>query len=187
MTPILGILASGISGNLWQPGKDYDSIATTTVGAGGVATITFSSIPSTYRHLQLRYISNNTSNAYTIRATLNGDSGANYANHNLSGNGSSASAAGYPSETSMGFPRSSEGSTFASVFAGGIVDILDYANTSKYKTARGLGGYDTNSSPQVIEFTSSLWMNTNAVTSIVLSSIVGNFRQYSSFALYGVK
>jgi hypothetical protein len=54
MTPILGILASGMSGNLWAPGKDFDSIATTTVGAGGASTITFSSIPSTYRHLQIR-------------------------------------------------------------------------------------------------------------------------------------
>jgi hypothetical protein len=44
MTPMLGIMASGISGNLWAPGKDYDSIATTTVGGGGAASITFSSM-----------------------------------------------------------------------------------------------------------------------------------------------
>jgi hypothetical protein len=188
VSPILGIYASQISGHLFGPTGAYDSIATTTVGAGGAATITFSSIPQTYTHLQLRYISNNTNNAFSIRATLNSDSGSNYANHILSGNGSSASTNGYPSETSMSFPRSSYGPGYATTFTGAVVDILDYSNTSKNKTARGLGGYETNSgSYQTIDFTSSLWMNTSAITNIVLSSAVGNFAQFSQFALYGVK
>ena len=52
--PILGIIASSIQGSKTTA---YESIATQTVGAGGVASVTFSSIPSTYKHLQLRIMS----------------------------------------------------------------------------------------------------------------------------------
>jgi hypothetical protein len=183
--PVLGIVASQISGHLFAPSGAYDSIATVTVGTAQ-STITFSSIPATYTHLQVRYISNNTVNAYYINCRFNGDSGSNYAAHELSGSGTAASASGAASQTSFQFPRSSSGASSALIFAGGVVDILDYANTNKYKTTRGLGGYDANGSGAV-DFESGLWMNTAAITSIVLSSATGNFAQYSSFALYGIR
>ena len=83
MAPILGIYASQISGHLFAPSGAYDSIATTTVGAGGASSITFSSIPSTYTHLQVRITAKGNrgiviENAYL---TFNGDSGTNYNAH----------------------------------------------------------------------------------------------------------
>ena len=62
--PILGVIASGISGHLTPPWPDnsYYQIGTTTVGAGGSSSITFSSIPATYTHLQIRGIASNTAN-----------------------------------------------------------------------------------------------------------------------------
>jgi hypothetical protein len=75
----------------------------------------------------------------------------------------------------------------ANVFGTFIIDILDYANTSKYKTQRGLGGADLNGSGY-ISFNSGNWRNTNAITSISLTPLYGSqFAQYSSFALYGIK
>lgn len=54
VTRYTDMLAGNSFWNPWSPSTDYDSIATTTVGAGGAASITFSSIPSTYQHLQIR-------------------------------------------------------------------------------------------------------------------------------------
>jgi hypothetical protein len=63
--------------------------------------------------------------------------------------------------------------------------VLDYGNTNKNKTVKTLAGYDGNGSGE-IWFTSTLWNNTNAITSMTISSNF-NFTQYSSFALYGIK
>jgi len=80
------------------------------------------------------------------------------------------------------------GSTAGSnVFAVTVLDLLDYANTSKNKTVRNLAGYDKNGAGQ-IALNSGSWMSTSAVTQIDISPRVGTlFSQYSSFALYGIK
>lgn len=189
MTPILGILASGISGNLWQPGKDYDSIATTTVGGGGAASITFSSIPATYRHLQVRCLMRSAGASANLTMQINGDTTNNYTYHVLYGDGSTVTAAG----AGTGLPYNFTGympvsSSTASAFGTAVTDILDYANTSKYKTTRSLTGADMNGSG-LVELASGLWLSTSAVTSLVfkVSDGASNFAQYSSFALYGIK
>jgi hypothetical protein len=179
MTPILGILASGISGNLWAPGKDYDSIATTTVGAGGVATITFSSIPSTYRHLQIRLLAKNADTGAQGAAVMSINGGAGEARHEIYGTGSAVAASGV------------SGSLFVYIggtaqFGVGIVDILDYLDTNKTKTTRALSGVDNNGSG-IVAFTSNLETSQTAISSLTFTSNNGNFAQYSSFALYGVK
>jgi hypothetical protein len=182
--PVLGIVASQISGHLFTAGT-FDSIATTTVGSGGASSITFSSIPATYTHLQIRGIFKpNTSCWLGLR--FNSDSGSNYAYHDLRGNGTSASAEGVASQTIANLSLYNQ-SPVTSTFNAAVIDILDYANTSKYKTQRTLGGLDANGSGN-IDFTSSLWMSTSAVTSIVLSCTASaTFTEYSSFALYGIK
>jgi hypothetical protein len=180
MTPMLGIMASGISGNLWAPGKDYDSIATVTVGSGGSSSIAFTSIPSTYRHLQIRGIAK-TSNLGWVEVKFNGDTASNYSFHEIRGDGSAASASNSINAGSM--------SSFlqnASQVASGVIDVLDYANVSKNKTIRTLGGYDDNGAGY-ITLTSGLWRNTNAITSITITHSSSTFTQYTQFALYGVK
>jgi hypothetical protein len=73
-------------------------------------------------------------------------------------------------------------------FGGSIVDILDYANTSKNKTVRTLTGADRNGNG-LIGLRSGYWNSTAAVSSISIIATSGStgFAQYSSFALYGVK
>ena len=90
--PILGIMASAMSGNLFAPSGAYDSIATTTLSSSA-SSITFSSIPATYTHLQIRGIVGDvTGGQASILAQLNGDTATNYSTHFLTGNGSAASA-----------------------------------------------------------------------------------------------
>ncbi len=174
----------------------YDSIATTTVGAGGAASITFSSIPATYTHLQIRAISHCTDTSSTGYGLyrFNSDTGANYASHVLFGNGSVAGAnTGLGTSTTRSYwgtiPSQASASFLSSSFAATVVDILDYTNTSKYKTTRILHGQDQNTfTTGGTEFISGLWQSTAAISSITLGLETGtNFFQYSSFALYGIK
>jgi hypothetical protein len=185
-------MASQISGKLWQPDGAYDSLATVTVGAGGVASITFAGIPNTYKHLQLRGIYRSTFNnpgSEELKIVINSDAGSNYAYHSVAGNGSSAFAVSGASQTGIrttsSFP--SDGTT-ASSYGAAIIDILDYTNTSKNKTVRTLNGDDTNGQGYV-GLSSGLWMNTGSVTSITLSNWASSeiFKQYSQFSLYGVR
>ena len=186
MTPILGILASGISGNLWQPGKDFDSIAGTVTVSTPVSSISFTSIPATYRHLQIRYIARNAAVTDSVRTQFNSDTGSNYAWHSLRGSGAAASATASTSTTYMEMPYNSYSGTTASAFGAAVIDILDYKDTNKYTTLRTLGGADLNGSGFVF-FNSGLWLNTTAISTITIFPSTGNFEQYSSFALYGVK
>ena len=174
----------------------FESIATVTVGAGGASSVTFSSIPSTYQHLQIRMFAksdraNSTGN--TVFAYANGDEApsatTNYYTHYLSGDGSSVSSGALSNAnpsygmyfgTAIGANATNMGSAY-------VVDILDYANTNKYKTMRSLGGEDNNSTGGAISLRSSLWSNTAAITSLKLVCLSYNFAQYSHFALYGIK
>jgi hypothetical protein len=180
MSPILGIWTSAQQGA--NAVGDYESIQTVTVGSGGASSISFTSIPSTYSHLQIRVIARSSSNPQ-VNLRFNSDSGSNYTEHQVGGNGTAASAYGAGSLNLM--PQGPVAST-TSVFAGFVIDILDYANTNKFKTIRGLNGYDQNGSG-FIGLYSNLWRNTAAVSNIELLANVGSFAQYSSFALYGIK
>jgi hypothetical protein len=182
---LIGVIAS--SGGAAAAAGDYESIATVTVGSGGSSSISFTSIPSTYQHLQIRALATNgVQDDAAIR--LNGDTGNNYSLHLLVGNGSAAQSFAVTSTSAM------RGvcllSPTANVFGGGVTDILDYTNTNKNTTIRALTGMDNNAGSTVsqVQFWSGAWYNTAAVTSINIFPLGGtSFSQYSSFALYGIK
>lgn len=167
---------------------DYQSIATSIVGAGGTSAVTFTSIPSTFKHLQVRGIIRSTATGTDANARLrfNSDTGNNYRFHYLGGSGSAAYA-GDSGAVSFGYAGlSSAASSTSGVFGVQVIDILDYASTSKYKTVRSLNGVDNNGSGY-IELDSSLWMSTSAINSLSIFFTSGNLAQYSHFALYGIK
>lgn len=171
----------------------YDPAATWLIqrvaGTGSSTTITFSSIPSTYQHLQLRIMSRTTDNATTdsFSIRLNGDSGSNYAHHSLRGTGSSAVAYGSASQTQINEGINFGATTAANIMAVSIVDIHDYKSTTKNKTVRMFSGRDDNGTLGTLRLSSGLWMNTSVVTSITITSATGNFTTSSTFALYGFK
>jgi len=176
---------SMLAGNTPFVGESYESIQTVTVGSGGQSTITFSSIPSTYKHLQLRYFTRNSAAAYYVLLRFNSDTGTNYSYHQLTGNGTSASGAATINDTVLLLTRNGSPDN---VFGAGTADILDYANTNKNKTVRAIGGYDRGTGDgQAVDFHSGLWRNTSAINTITLTVFAGNYAQYSSFALYGIK
>ena len=180
--PILGIFASAVTGGVST--TSFESIATVSVGSGGAADITFSSIPSSYTHLQIRGIVFTTTTDYSPVVQVNGDTGSNYSSHILNGNGSAATGSRPNSPT--------EGVLFGKSYAasdtyptGLVIDILDYKDTNKYKTMRTLGGNDRNGTGEV-SLVSTLWMSTSAITSIKIYAGV-NWKQYTTLALYGIK
>ena len=200
MTSILtGIFASQISGHLFTPTGAMDALATVTP-SGSTGTVTFSNIPQTYTHLQLRIQARGTSAAggyYTsVSTTLNGDTTAgNYYWHYLGGNGSgmlASAGSGYSNNSLINIPN---GTNTANVFAGGVIDILDYTSTNKYKTLRSLNGADLNNgsgfpNSGAIFLASMIWSSTAGVTSITFTAdptYSTNFAAGSSFALYGIK
>ena len=149
------------------PTVSYDSIATSTVGSGGTSTITFSSIPATYKHLQLRWIarSANSGGGDTLLMSIN--SGSADRTHALIGNGSATGSEAYT----------------LSYFG----NMSDYADTNKNRVGRSLSGHDNNGSGEVFMH-SWLKASTTAISSITFTiASSANFDQYSQFALYGVK
>ena len=190
--PILGTIASGISGHLTPPDTGaMFPLGMVQVGSAGAANITFSSIPSTYKHLQIRGIARkngSTNDSVGMLMTFNSDTTSSYNSHYLQGDGSSA--VGYSSGASRANIDSlyfAGGGMTANVFGAGVIDILDYANTNKYKTTRQLTGVNSNASSAInyILLGSGLWRSTSAITSITLTG--SDFVQYSQFALYGIK
>jgi hypothetical protein len=121
-----------------------------------------------------------------LSVRFNGDTGANYTRHRLTGNGTAAAAAGNASQNQITTLGSAGMPSAANTYAVSIIDVLDYANTNKYKTVRMLSGQDSNGSGGV-DFTSGAWMNTVAVTSLTIYALSSNFPTAATFALYGIR
>lgn len=182
------ISRSALAGNALSYPGSYEAIGVVDVGSGGQSTITFSSIPSTYKHLQIRGIGRST-NADTQDNTyvrFNSDSGANYSWHYLGGDGSSRFASATSSTNQIISGRLSAANATANMFGTFVIDILDYTNTNKYKTTRTLTGVDLNGSGNVWLWSGN-WRNTAAISTITLTTASStNFAQNSSFSLYGI-
>ena len=170
----------------------FESIATAT-GTGSSGTITFSSIPSTYQHLQLRWIAKGTTTGtdgrQNIAVTFNSTT-TNYVSHFLYGDGSAVTADVFLADTSVNLVGAGvrSGTNQTNTHGAGILDIHDYASTTKNKTVRAFFGNDCNLSNANfgVRLNSGLWINTAAITSITLTG-TDNFTTSTSFALYGIK
>lgn len=163
---------SGLVGNpVIMPGS-YESIATVDVGSGGVSSVTFSSIPSTYTHLQLRMIGLGESDP-----TITVNSTSPTKGHHFVGTGTTASS------TSLYGQYLDYAYAFSTTYpSAGVLDFLDYADVNKNKTLRYLYGQDRNGTGEVL-LGSKFWNSTSTISSITITATIN---QYSSFALYGV-
>ena len=185
MSLILGILDStGAAAST----SSYESIASAT-GTGSSGTITFSSIPATYSHLQIRCNARTDAGFSSdfIQFRINSDSGANYTYHGLEGDGSAASAFAGTGETVALGTTITGASASANIMGSAIIDFIDYATTTKYKTVRHFGGTDRNGTGAT-RLQSNLWLNTSAISTITITSFrSANWTTSSTFALYGIK
>ena len=186
MSPILGIFAS--QGRVSS--TSYESIQTVNV-TSNTATISFTSIPSTFKHLQIRAIAKATrtsSGQTTFRYQFNSDTATNYSYHRLFGDGASVVSDGGPNQNYGYLYFGANTNDTANSFGASVWDILDYTNTNKAKTIRYIGGVSNNNTTGGVSMGSSAWFGTSAVNRIDISTDGGwNFLQYSSFALYGIK
>jgi hypothetical protein len=184
MSLILGILAQ--SGGAATAASSYESIQTVTVGSGGSSSISFTSIPSTFTHLQIRLLAKWTySGTDFTNLSIAFNTSTSYAYHSLRGNGATTVASS-GTGSSFAYLQNFMPSGSANTFGASIIDILDYANTNKNKTVRGLGGFDANGRGQ-ISLVSGGSFNTAAITSITITPDSDSFGEYSQFALYGIK
>ena len=170
----------------------FEAIATTTLSTT-TSTINFTGISQDYQHLQLRWIARDAS-AGTADATMlirlgNGsaDSGSNYSYHYLEGTGAIVSASGAATQTSILLTGAIvEGGATANIFATGIMDIHDYASTTKNTTIRSFQGNDRNGAGRIF-LASGLWQSTSAVNYLRITKTGTGFAAGSTFALYGIK
>ena len=196
--PILeSIVGSKIYGFGVSIAGSFESIATVT-GTGSSSILTFSNIPSTYQDLQIRYIArltNTNTSPGRIDLRFNSDSSAAYTYHDILGDpysGTVVSGENYISQTEsmIRSTGSAGGSMLTNTMGVGVIDIFDYANTSKNTTVRSFTGIDDNgtNSMQRVSIVSNLWVNTATITSIdVRNPSGGNWATGTQFALYGIR
>lgn len=187
MSPIPGIIASSQTGGLVT--SSFESIATAT-STGSSATLTFSSIPSTYSSLQIRFMSKPAASGGAIKMQLNGVTTSTYWYHYLVGVGTAAAAGSSGAANDSIFVMDNLAAPVANIFGVGIIDIHDYASTTKLKTIRAFSGTDDNTTSNGNEV--QLWSGKNgattAISSITFANTSGqNFASGSTFALYGIK
>lgn len=191
LTRYYDMLAGNTTWNPWSPTGAYDALATVTVPSGGAATVTFSGIPTGYKHLQIRALArqaSGTGEAYG-KLTFNGDttSGNYYALHQIYGQGSSAAAGVDSSSTYIQTGYFPPSTSLANVYGAMVLDVLDYSSTNKNKTVRNFSGFDVNGSGGFVLVRSGLWMQTAAITKIDMTVSNGIYAEGTQFALYGVK
>jgi hypothetical protein len=162
----------------------FTKIASVSVGAGGAATIDFTSIPSTYTDLQLVFTARNTgsSNVFT-QMTFNANT-SSYSYKGLYGNGSAASSFG--ASAAYIYVGDMDLSTYtANTFSSESVYIPNYAgSTNKSVSIDSVN--ENNATAAAAYLTAALWSNTAAINRITLTPGGGSYAQYSTAVLYGI-
>jgi hypothetical protein len=163
----------------------FESIASATPTSGTV--ISFTSIPATYSSLQIRIAVQTSSGGASFRGNFNNNTtAANYIGHYLDGLGSSTAAGDNSGVGWMSFGMTYSGTvgTYPNV---SIVDIHDYASTTKYKTVRCFSGANNNASNGAVDLVSGLYMSTGAINRIDITNASGSYQTGTTVSLYGIK
>lgn len=160
----------------------YEPIQTTTL-TSAQSSITFSSIPSTYTDLRVVWVGTNTTGSSEVRLRFNSDTGTNYSQTALSGNGSSATSGRLTSQTLIYLTWGNSLNGTLPAFK--TVDVFSYTG-STYKTVLSTESTDRNGSGSVVANV-GLWRSTSTITSIELSVDTNNFATGTTATLYGIK
>jgi hypothetical protein len=160
-------------------------IASSTVGSGGSANITFSSIAATFTDLCVKFSIRTNRSAVNdgLDLTFNSNN-LNYTYLYLLGDGSSASSA---TGSAKVFAQVNGNTSTASTFGNGEVYIPNYASSNN-KSFGTDSVAETNATAVNAWLGANLWTNSSAITSIVLTPQLGtSFNEYTTAYLYGVK
>jgi hypothetical protein len=162
-----------------MPTPTYKPLATITLGSTA-SSVTFGSIPATYRDLVFAINGQTTSNANIIYR-INGDTGSNYSHIHMTGASSATSGAGTFTEAYITYGSALNGTRLII-----NLSIMDYSATDKHKTALIRNGYTNLSSVFSTEALAIRWASTSAVTSVVFSTNAGSFAIGTTLSLYGI-
>jgi hypothetical protein len=194
VSPLLERVSNSAFGFLGStgPAGAFESIASAT-GTGSSANILFSNIPSTYQHLQIRILgrsddtSSNTARYFFVQCNSDFPTTNVYSWHGLYGDGASVVAEAAPIlPTGSMQLRGASQSTSTNTMGVAIIDIHDYASTTRNKTIRSFSGVDFNGSGSVALY-SGLYQSTSAINAVRVSINTGNFSTNTRVALYGIK
>jgi hypothetical protein len=179
----LGLLSQGGG----AAGFAFELISTA-VGTGSSGVITFSAIPATYKHLQLRVTmrTDNAAATNTASVTFNSDTAANYSSHKFGSVNASTVSSGLASQSNMALYTLPGNTLTTGAFSASVLEIVDYADTNKYKTVRLMTGFST-LTPNEVSLHSGSWRSTSAVTSLTITAGTGSFLTASRFSLYGIR
>lgn len=161
-----------------MPTPTYTPLATVTL-VSAAASVTFSSIPATYRDLIIVTDTLNSTGSENFKMRLNSDSGGNYLMAAMRGNGSTASASNITSTAAF---LDNEAFGDAANRHNHIIQLLDYSATDKHKASLSRA-YSGN---RAVDAIAIRWSNTSAITTIRLFYEVGNINSGSRFDLYGI-
>ena len=165
------------------------AIETVTVGSGGAASITFSAIPADYTDLKLVISARcDNSNRQDIFAQFNGVSTATYSMRRLYGEGSGSGQSDSVSNNDNGFRcgRSTSVNDTASTFASTNIYIPNYSVSGVAKTASAETAEENNATSALQFIWADYWSGTDAIASILLQNLAGNFVEHSTATLYGI-
>tara|TARA_B100000700_G_scaffold185865_1_gene204785 strand:+ start:6352 stop:6870 length:519 start_codon:yes stop_codon:yes gene_type:complete len=154
------------------------------------ASVTFSSIPATYEHLQVRGsdAATGASTGQAFYIEFNGSAGTAYSSFIWRGSGATQYADALTSQAYVKIWDGTQGvNTDVSEYATMIMDVLDYTNTNKNTSVLLFGGQSISNTNRRIWWGSGLWDNTAAITQIKFTPANGNMRRGSEFTLYGIK
>jgi hypothetical protein len=153
----------------------YIALSTITL-ATAQSSVTFGSIPQTYRDLVL-VLNGTMSVVDTIGIRFNSDSGSNYFGVSMNGSGSSAS-----SDTWTSITQAFVG-VFATTQTTSIIQIQDYSVTDKHTTILSRTG----AAGDRVRAHAFRWANSAAISSITFTSNGGtNYQSGTTFSLYGI-
>jgi hypothetical protein len=186
---------SSVANNVWYKSmlvgnvpSAYERISTTLISSD-TTLVTFSSVPQTYKHLELRYTvrGNQATVQSTVRVRFNGNTGgSSYSYHNLTGDGSTAFANNNVTDR-INLSIAAGNGMSTEIFGAGIASILDYSSTVKNTTTRSIGGVRPNDSGWNASIYSGVFLNTAAITTIELALVDGAFKEGTRFSLYGIR
>jgi hypothetical protein len=185
---LLGILNSQAAGG--GGAGAYDLLESTTLSTSA-ASVTFSGLDTyaaDYKHLQIRALTrtDNNSELDNLYVQLNGDSGANYAKHELFTSGSTVYPSGAANYSQMTWLYTQGATETSGVYSPTVLDILDFSSTTKNTTLRGFSAWTGGT--KRIAFHSGVYINTAAVTSITFTPHDGNnVVAGCRFSLIGIK
>jgi hypothetical protein len=166
----------------------FHKIASSTVGSGGAASITFSSIPSTYTDLQILLSARDTDSAnnwYLLKLQFNSDTtDGNYSTRIVYGFGSTAGS-GTGNRQNTGYITSN--ARTASTFGNLSLYVPNYAGSTNKSFSTDSVTEGNGTSFEILGLHAGLWSSTSAITQVVLGADAGNFAQYTTATLYGIK